>query len=159
MIIGCPDDWMSQSGPRGAGGCLRFNWPRMLRIQGWGGKKSTMFLMLTSLSVVGKRFTSPRCYNDFTWKAGSGIWWKSEGNSRKREKRRSSQPITPPVVVTVWLSDLLTISGCTPSERTRWWDGMKERRREGRRPIWMSESEGIRFLGLIDNDIPAWAVR
>ena len=124
-----------------------------------GGKKSTMFLMLISLSVVGKRFTSPRCYNDFTWKAGSGIWWKSEGNSRKREKRRSSQPITPPVVVTVWLSDLLTISGCTPSERTRWWDGMKERRREGRRPIWMSESEGIRFLGLIDNDIPAWAVR
>lgn len=33
------------------------------------------------------------------------------------------------------------------------------RGRDWRRPIWMTESEGIRFLGLIDNDIPAWAVR
>ena len=49
-----------------------------------------------------------------------------EMGKEEEKKKRSSQHITPPVVAVVWLSDLLTISGCDPSVQTREWNSRNE---------------------------------
>lgn len=48
----------------------------------------------------------------------------------KENEKEGHLNITPRVVVAAQLSDLLTISGTTPSEGTRRWNSMKEAQEE-----------------------------
>lgn len=68
IIIGFPDDWMSQSGLRGMVFEIKLN----LDVEDLR-KGKTHNSCDANKSVSGKEiFTSHRCYNYCTWKAGRG---------------------------------------------------------------------------------------
>lgn len=68
--------------------------------------------------LIGDKFpVSPAASHLQVKKTGEDT--KKERGHGARERRGSFQHISPAVVIVVGLSDLLTISGCTPSGWTR----------------------------------------
>lgn len=143
--------------------CSRLTEPECWGFRDGGiSKRSTTAVMLTSLSLVRKHFMSSRCYNYCTCKLrGKARQWKIKERERRKVIPTHHSASCCRGVAERFIDHLRmhSVSADNESGENGWCDGMKERRREGRKPIWMSESEGICSHGLIDNDIPAWAVR
>lgn len=144
-----PGDRMSERGLWGNDdktdpGCWEFK-------DGGIWEKHATEVMLTSQ----EHFMSSRCYNYFTYKSGREAEkeWEKQGKERERSSKTSLRQLLSWCGWAIYwpTQDALCQNG--QGKGTVW-----RRQRERSGPIWMTESEGIRFLGLIDNDIPAWAV-
>lgn len=147
--------WGERRGPKVSWKGMMFRMKLTLEVEKyvkntWRQRCQQVAVMLGSLSF--------RYNNYFTRNVEIG-GHKSEGNGERREKKvipthhstSCSCGVVERFIDHLGMWSVRADEGVEQKERGRG--------REQSRPIWMTASEGIRFFGLIDNDIPAWTVR